>query len=31
MGAGLIEHKDEDSFVVHGSHGQKEFKASKKK
>jgi len=31
MGAGLIEHQEGDEFIVHGSHGDKQFKASKKK
>ena len=31
VGAGLVEHKNEGSFVVHGSHGDKEFSASKNK
>ena len=31
VSAGLVEHKDEDQFIVHGSHGDREFKASKQK
>ena len=29
--AGLVEHNNENEFIVHGSHGDREFKASKKK
>ena len=31
VGAGIVEHQEGGSFIVHGSQGQKEFKASKKK
>ena len=29
VGAGLIEHKDEGEFIVHGSNGDQQFSASK--
>ena len=31
INTGLVEHTGEDEFVVHGSHGDKSFSASKKK
>ena len=29
VGAGLIEHKEEGEFIVHGSNGDQQFSASK--
>ena len=31
INTGLVQQTGEDQFVVHGSHGDKEFVASKKK
>ena len=31
VGAGIVEHKEDGEFIVHSSHGEKEFLASKQK
>ena len=31
VGAGLVEHKEEGEFIVHGSNGDQQFSASKQK
>ena len=31
VGSGLVEHKEEGEFIVHGSNGDQQFSASKQK